>query len=106
MTGTYAASSFLSTAIAKTFGSALNGTCKENPELVEEPFPLEVTIAALSASGGEAMARNFFEPLGYAVDLEGQLLDEQFPDWGKARILSSNCGTFCPSARCSATSMY
>lgn len=80
----YAASSFLSTAIAKTFGSALNGTCKENPELVEEPFPLEVTIAALSASGGEAMARNFFEPLGYEVDLEGQLLDEQFPDWGES----------------------
>ena len=28
------------------------------------------------------MIRRFFEPLGYVVDLETQLLDEQFPRWG------------------------
>ncbi|MCB0582412.1 MAG: 3' terminal RNA ribose 2'-O-methyltransferase Hen1 [Phaeodactylibacter sp.] len=78
----YAASSFLSTAIAKTFGSALNGTCKERPELAEAALPLEVTLSALSAAGGEEMIRRFFEPLGYVVDLETQLLDEQFPRWG------------------------
>ena len=78
----YAASSFLSTAIAKTLGSALNGTCKAKPELAEEKLPLEATISALSATGGEEMIRSFFEPLGYEVELEPQLLDEQFPQWG------------------------
>src|SRR5690348_16564295 len=37
----YAASSFLSVAIADVFGSALAGNSKERPELVDTPIPLE-----------------------------------------------------------------
>src|SRR5580693_1575488 len=36
----YAASSFLSVAIAEVFGSALSGKSKERPDLVETPLPL------------------------------------------------------------------
>src|SRR6516162_2194018 len=36
----YAASSFMSVAIAQVFGSALQGRCKDRPELAETPIPL------------------------------------------------------------------
>lgn len=39
----YVASSFLSVAIAKAFGSALNGKCNDRPELVDVTMPLEGT---------------------------------------------------------------
>ncbi|PHN03612.1 3' terminal RNA ribose 2'-O-methyltransferase Hen1 [Flavilitoribacter nigricans] len=78
----YTASSFMTTAISKVFGSALNGNCKERPELVEQPLPLEVTISALSSRGGETLIRRFFEPLGYELALSTQLLDPEFPNWG------------------------
>src|SRR5579871_6767068 len=37
----YAASSFLSVAIAQVFGTALQGRSKDRPELAEMPIPLE-----------------------------------------------------------------
>ena len=40
----YAASSFLSVAIADVFGSALSGKSKERPELADTPLPLRVDI--------------------------------------------------------------
>ena len=43
----YAASSFLSVAIAEVFGSALAGKSKERPELADTPLPLCVTLSAL-----------------------------------------------------------
>ena len=63
----YVASSFMSVAIARVFGSALGGRSKERPELAVTPLPLEATVAALPCRGGEAMVRRLFEPLGYAV---------------------------------------
>ena len=53
----YVASSFLSVAIADVFRSALNGRCKERPELVEMAIPLEATIAVLPSRGGEGLIR-------------------------------------------------
>src|SRR5216683_601958 len=41
----YAASSFLSVAIAEVFGSALAGKSKERPELAGTPLPLCVTLS-------------------------------------------------------------
>ena len=35
----YATSSFLSVAVAKLFGTAMTGRCKERPELVDELLP-------------------------------------------------------------------
>lgn len=79
----YVASSFMSVAIAKTFSSALNGKCKDKPELVEVPMPFEMTIAVVAAPGGGAgLIRKLFEPLGYLVDLIKHPLDEKFPEWG------------------------
>ncbi len=43
----YAASSFLSVAISRVFGSALGGRCNDRPELVDTELPLEVGVAAL-----------------------------------------------------------
>ncbi|MCB0630703.1 MAG: 3' terminal RNA ribose 2'-O-methyltransferase Hen1 [Saprospiraceae bacterium] len=80
----YAASSFMSTAIAKVFGSALNGNCSARPELVDQPLSFEVKIAALPAKGGENTIREFFEPLGYQVQTTAQILDAKFPNWGQS----------------------
>ena len=38
----YVASSFLRVAIAQAFSTAMNGRCKDKPELVTVPMPLEV----------------------------------------------------------------
>lgn len=78
----YAASSFLSVAISRVFGSALGGRCNDRPELVDAVLPLEVGIAALPCRGGEPILRRLFEPLGYEITAVQQPLDEQFPDWG------------------------
>ncbi len=81
----YVASSFLSVAIARVFGSALKGESKERPDLVTLPIPLEARIAVLSCRGGEGFLRRLFEPLGYKVAAEPQPLDPKFPEWGQSR---------------------
>ena len=43
----YAASSFMSLAIAQVFGSALQGRCKDRPELAATPIPLLARIDVL-----------------------------------------------------------
>lgn len=78
----YVASSFLSVAIAEVFGSALSGRSKERPDLVDLAIPLAATIAVLPCRGGETFLRRLFEPLGYAVQVVPQVLDEKFPEWG------------------------
>ncbi|MEO7300212.1 MAG: 3' terminal RNA ribose 2'-O-methyltransferase Hen1 [Verrucomicrobiota bacterium] len=80
----YAASSFLSVAIAEVFGSALSGKSKERPELVDTPMPLRVTFSAMPCRGGEEFLRKLFEPLGYKVSARRLPLDENFPDWGES----------------------
>lgn len=78
----YVASSFMSAAIAKAYSSAMNGRCKDKPELVDVPMPLEVVISVLPVRGGEAMLRRLFEPLGYTLELRRHPVDPDFPDWG------------------------
>ena len=80
----YAASSFLSVAIAEVFGSALSGKSKERPELADTPLPLRVTFSALPCRGGEEFLRKLFEPLGYTMSARRLPLDEKFPDWGES----------------------
>jgi hypothetical protein len=83
----YVASSFLSSAIAEHFGTAMSGRSKERQALADEALPLEATIPVLPARGGEAVVRRLFEPLGYAVEASGQALHPSFPDWGEAPYL-------------------
>jgi 3' terminal RNA ribose 2'-O-methyltransferase Hen1 len=80
----YAASSFLSVAIADVFGTALAGNSKERPELVNTPLPLHATFPALPCRGGEVFLRKLFEPLGYTVAAKRLPLDTRFPDWGES----------------------
>jgi len=76
----YASSSFLSVALAEVFGSALSGTSKERPELVNTPLPLRVVFPALPCRGGDEFLRKLFEPLGYRISARRMPLDERFPD--------------------------
>ena len=84
----YAASSFLSVAISRIYGSALGGRSKERPELVETSIPLKAHLPALPCRGGESFVRELFEPLGYQVEVEGHMLDPRFPDWGESPYFS------------------
>ncbi len=80
----YVASSFLSVALSRVYGSALAGNCKGKQELAEEPLPFVARIAVLPCRrGGEIFLRKLFEPLGYAVTATRHPLDEQFPEWGE-----------------------
>ena len=82
----YVGSSYLSVALVKAFGTALNGTCAKRPELVDQPLPLTARITSVPApGGGEAMIERFFAPLGYTLEVTRHDLDEQFPDWGGSR---------------------
>lgn len=80
----YVASSFMSVAIGRVYGSALGGRCRDRPELVDEVLPLEARIAVLPCRGGEGFLRRLFEPLGYEVEAKQHPLDPKFPDWGES----------------------
>jgi 3' terminal RNA ribose 2'-O-methyltransferase Hen1 len=84
----YTASSFLSVAIAQVFGSALQGRCKDRPELATTLLPLSARIDVLPVRGGERFLRAVFEPLGYMVEAVRCPLDEQFPEWGEGPYFS------------------
>jgi 3' terminal RNA ribose 2'-O-methyltransferase Hen1 len=83
----YVASSFMSVALAKAFNTALNGTCKDRPELPEEQWPFEATLAVVPAAS-EELLRRLFEPLGYAVTVEAYPLDPTVPEWGNSRYFT------------------
>jgi 3' terminal RNA ribose 2'-O-methyltransferase Hen1 len=84
----YAASSFMSVAISQVFGSALQGRCKDRPELAATPLPLTARIDVLPVRGGETFLRRIFEPLGYEVEAVRYPLDEKFPEWGESPYFS------------------
>jgi 3' terminal RNA ribose 2'-O-methyltransferase Hen1 len=84
----YAASSFLSVAISQVFGSALQGRCKDRPELAATAIPLAARLDVLPVRGGERFLRGVFEPLGYEVEAVGYPLDEKFPEWGDSPYFS------------------
>jgi 3' terminal RNA ribose 2'-O-methyltransferase Hen1 len=84
----YAASSYLSVALAKLFGTALSGRSKERPELAAAAIPLEIGLPVLPCNGGAPLIRRLFEPLGYQVSATPVVLDPQFPEWGDSRYLA------------------
>jgi 3' terminal RNA ribose 2'-O-methyltransferase Hen1 len=84
----YVASSFLSVALAKVFGSALGGKSTSHAELVATPIPLEATLPVVGSSGGAELLERLFCPLGWELEAVGHLADEAFPDWGHARYFS------------------
>ena len=78
----YAASSFLSVAMARTLRDTMAGKATERQELAETAIPLELVVTPLPCRGGDEIARKLFEPLGYRVDMGHVPLDPNFPDWG------------------------
>lgn len=80
----YVSSSFMSTAIAKAYSSALNGNCKDKPELVDVALPLEAQISVASVRGADLLQR-LFGPLGYELSSMQHPLDMTFPEWGQSR---------------------
>jgi len=81
----YVASSFMSTAIAKSFGTAMSGRCDRRPQLAASELPLTVTLAMLPCSGGQELVERLFKPLGHSVQTRPYGLDSQFPEWGASR---------------------
>lgn len=79
----YVASSFLSVALSKAFGTAMNGTCKDRPALPAQPLPLVAKVAVVSAPGPD-WPRRLFQPLGYAVEAVPTPLDPTRPEWGNS----------------------
>lgn len=79
----YTATSFLSTAITRLYGTALTGRSKERPELAETAIPFEVEMPVVACRSGEPLIREMFEPLGYEVDVVRHTLDVKFPEFGE-----------------------
>lgn len=77
----YVASSFLSTALAKAFNTAMNGTCQDRPGLSDALLPLEATVAVVPAAS-PAQLHRLFAPLGYEIETEAHPLDPTRPEWG------------------------
>lgn len=63
----YVANSFLSVAIARSFGQSLSGKSKERQDLADQALPLEAKVVPVAAAGGSDVIRSLFEPLGYRV---------------------------------------
>ena len=84
---TYTSNSFMSTAIVKAFGSAINGTCHSRPELTTTPMPFEVKLHAINVES-EKQLHQLFEPLEYEIEYERYDLDSQFTEWGKSKTIT------------------
>jgi 3' terminal RNA ribose 2'-O-methyltransferase Hen1 len=84
----YAASSFLSVALGRLFGTAMSGRSKERQELADQPIPLEASLPVVPCRGGQDLGRRLLEPLGYAVEARALPLDPQFPEWGASRYIA------------------
>jgi 3' terminal RNA ribose 2'-O-methyltransferase Hen1 len=63
----YAASSFLSVALSRVFGSAMGGRSEARGELAAQAIPLAARTVPLDCRSGLEFAVRLFEPLGYAV---------------------------------------
>ena len=94
----YAASSFMSVAIAKVFRTALSGRCKDLPELVNKAIPLTVNLPVLPCRGGISFLQALFEPLNYEVTAETIPLDNTFPTWQDSIYLNATLSNTIPLA--------
>ena len=91
----YVASSLMSVALARLFGTALGGRSKERPDLAATEIPLEAEIAVIAARGGEGLLERLFVPLGYEVGATRLPLDETFPSWGESDYFRVRLGRNC-----------
>ena len=85
----YVCSSFMSTAIAKIYGTAMSGRCsnKDKQELADNPLDLTAKIHMLAAPN-QNMIPDIFEPLGYEIQVESFANDDKFPQWGQSKYVN------------------
>jgi 3' terminal RNA ribose 2'-O-methyltransferase Hen1 len=84
----YVASSYLSVALGRLFGTAMSGRSKERQDVADQAIPLEARLPVVACRGGADLARRLFEPLGYMTWTHSLPLDPQFPGWGDSPYLS------------------
>jgi 3' terminal RNA ribose 2'-O-methyltransferase Hen1 len=84
----YVSSSFMSTAIAKVFGTAMTGRADAHQELSDSALDLTAAVTMLPCRGEQVKINSVFEPLGYTVNYETFISDEQFPDWGESTYIN------------------
>lgn len=84
----YTSNSFLSTALVKAFGSAINGTCHLKPELAQTPIPLKAKVHCLKVDCDKTYINKIFEPLGYKISYNTIQLDFIFPSWGESNVVN------------------
>jgi 3' terminal RNA ribose 2'-O-methyltransferase Hen1 len=84
----YVSSSFMSTAIAKVFGTAMTGRADAHQALSDTPLDLTATITMLPCRGEQEKIREVFAPLGYEVSCETFVSDEDFPAWGDSKYVN------------------
>lgn len=78
----YVSSSFMSTALAKVFGTAMTGRSDRMQDLADAKLDLTATVTMLPCRGDPGLLDRIFAPLGYEVAHESFVADENFPDWG------------------------
>jgi len=83
----YVCSSFMSTAIARIYGTAMSGKCKQKQELADTPLALTSKIHMLAALNHN-MIPDIFEPLGYNIDVEHFPNDDKFSQWGQSKYVN------------------
>jgi 3' terminal RNA ribose 2'-O-methyltransferase Hen1 len=91
----YAASSFLSVAIARCLRTALGGRCDELPELAAQAIPLEVMVTPLPVRGEPDLVTRLFAPLGYEIAAESIPLDEAHSQWGGSAYVTLKLKATC-----------
>ena len=84
----YTSTSFMSTAIARIFSSAMNGRCDKKQSLADTPLNLTAKLFSLKDGGYNELAKQLFEPLGYEVSIEQYLLDDKFQEWGNSPYIN------------------
>jgi 3' terminal RNA ribose 2'-O-methyltransferase Hen1 len=91
----YVASSFMSVAISRVFGSAMAGRSTDRAELTEALLPLSATLAVLPCRGGEGLLRRLFEPLGYQVVAQQHRLDTVLDSLGPSAYFTVTLSGTC-----------
>lgn len=85
----FAASSMLSVALGRLFGTALSSRCDDRPELVAKRLDLEIDLPVVPVRGGSEILWRLFDPLGYDVECAPIALDPRFPSWGDSRYVAA-----------------
>jgi 3' terminal RNA ribose 2'-O-methyltransferase Hen1 len=91
----YAASSFLSVAMARYLRTALGGRCEQRPELAGQAIPLEAMVTPLPVRGEPELVTRLFAPLGYDIAVDPVALDAAHAEWGASPYVTLRLTATC-----------